>query len=387
MELRDHMKEKIKILHIITTMDFGGAEVRLWDEITHADPAKYSLAVAYLKGDGEILKYNPQFKDVHIMGLIKKGKFSVLKVFNLISFIICAKPHYIHTHLIHASILGRFLGFIFNIPVITTQHHAYQFKDNSWIYKIERLSRRFTNHFIAISNYVKTYLEKTSYHAKSYICVIPTGIQINELIKKSLPVVELIKKIDLISHKENLNTETVFIGTIANFRPQKNYKYFFEALQFVAKEHSNIIVIVIGGGLEILDFQKQVFKLEIADKVLFMGSVPNAFQWAQIFDIFVLSSEQEAFGRVLLEAMLFKKPIVATNVEGIPEVIVPFKTGLLVPARQPETLADAIIQLIKNPNLQKEYGDAGFERLEKNFSFSDHVARLVKFYTQDVRGC
>ena len=97
-------------------------------------------------------------------------------------------------------------------------------------------------------------------------------------------------------------------------------------------------------------------------------------------DIFVLPSILEGFGIVLLEAMAAGIPVVATNVNGIKEVVINMHSGLLVPSKDPEAIADAVIRLIDNPELRKSLIQEGLKRA-KLFDVKEHIIKLDNFYT------
>ena len=100
-----------------------------------------------------------------------------------------------------------------------------------------------------------------------------------------------------------------------------------------------------------------------------------------MFDVFVLSSVTEGISLTLLEAMASGLPVVVTNVGGNPEVVVDGETGFLVPPKNPEKMAEAIITLLKNKELAKKMGVAGRKRVEEKFS----LERMVREYEEIYR--
>jgi glycosyltransferase involved in cell wall biosynthesis len=109
-------------------------------------------------------------------------------------------------------------------------------------------------------------------------------------------------------------------------------------------------------------------ELGIEGDVIFTGFRRDVERFYSIMDIFVLPSTWEPFGNVLLEAMSFAKPVVATNVGGIPEVVVDEETGFVVPPEDPEALANKIMFLIKNKELCREMGLKGRKKVKEYFT-------------------
>ncbi|MBP1683737.1 MAG: glycosyltransferase [Ignavibacteriaceae bacterium] len=96
-------------------------------------------------------------------------------------------------------------------------------------------------------------------------------------------------------------------------------------------------------------------------------------------NVFVLPSLYEGFGIVLLEAMAAGIPVVATNVDGIKEVVIDGDCGILIPPKNPEAIADAVLNIIENPQLAEKLVDAGLKR-SKLFDIREHVMKLDNFY-------
>jgi len=114
--------------------------------------------------------------------------------------------------------------------------------------------------------------------------------------------------------------------------------------------------------------------------VLLAGFRPDVLSLHKAFDIFVMSSVTEGLGTSLLDAMAAGKPIVATRTGGIPEVVADGETGLLVPPRDEEALADAIVRLLKDPDLRREMGEAGRVRARNLFSLERMVQNTLNVY-------
>ena len=121
--------------------------------------------------------------------------------------------------------------------------------------------------------------------------------------------------------------------------------------------------------------------LNIADRVTFAGQQHDIPTWLAAFDIFALSSNWEGMSNALLEAMATQLPVVATAVGGTPEVVVDSETGLLIPPRDPDALAQAIARLLRNPDLRDRMGQAGRKRIKRYFSIVETIRRTEGLYT------
>ena len=126
--------------------------------------------------------------------------------------------------------------------------------------------------------------------------------------------------------------------------------------------------------------------LGIKRNVEFKGSIigRKLVEYYQKSNVLVLPSLSESFGMVLLEAMACKKPVIGSNVGGIPYVIDNDQNGLLVPPKDPQALADAIIKILTNPQLAKKMGEEGYEKVIKNFTWENQVNTTKELIENEV---
>ena len=173
------------------------------------------------------------------------------------------------------------------------------------------------------------------------------------------------------------------IGTVANLFPRKGLEYLIEALAILKKTfpHSFLVIVGKGDGEYEQQLLKQVKDLGLTKHVLFAGFQDHPEMFISHFDIFVLPSVLEGFGIVLLEAMSLGKPIVASKVGGIPEIVQQHKTGLLVKPADVEDLSQGILALAKDPEKRIRMGKAGKKRLETHFTLQRMMERLYGLYS------
>lgn len=163
-------------------------------------------------------------------------------------------------------------------------------------------------------------------------------------------------------------------GNIARLVPNKDQTNLIHAFSLVKPYHPNAKLIIIGDGVLEEKLKAQVKEYGLINDVLFTGFLTSGFRFMKAFDCFVLNSVQEAFGRVLLEAMIARLPIIATAVHGIPEVM--GETGVLVKARDPVQFAAAMKQVIALSQAEREqWGNKAYQHAINNFS-------IPKFYEQ-----
>ena len=139
---------------------------------------------------------------------------------------------------------------------------------------------------------------------------------------------------------------------------------------------------MVGDGPEHSNLENLAAELDLGHRVHFLGYRSDIDTILQCMDIFALPSFGEGFGLVLLEAMACSKPVVATDVMSIPEIVQPGKTGFLVPAQDVSALAEALDTLIANPELWDQFGKAGFQRVKREFTVERMVRKTAEVYQQ-----
>lgn len=167
-----------------------------------------------------------------------------------------------------------------------------------------------------------------------------------------------------------LDKETFVFGNIARLALNKDHASLIKAFSLVKKDAPNTKLVIVGDGDLESELKALVKSLGLCDDVLFTGFLANGFRYMKAFDCFVLSSTQEAFGRVLLEAMLAKRPIIATRVHGIPEVV--GDAGTLINPRDPNTLANAMLKTYVLSQQERDHlGEKAYQRAMHNFSIPE----------------
>lgn len=180
-----------------------------------------------------------------------------------------------------------------------------------------------------------------------------------------------------------LSQERPIIGTVANLFPRKGYDYLLQALVQIKNTLPNIACLIIGEGPAAYQNQLHEFVEQngLQSNVIFAGFQKNVNTFLNVFDVFVLPSILEGFGIVLLEAMALHKPIVASHVGGIPEIVTNDETGILVPPKDSNALAMAIVRLLSDVSTRRRLGEAGRKIVEERFSQEIAMIRIENIYS------
>lgn len=175
------------------------------------------------------------------------------------------------------------------------------------------------------------------------------------------------------------------VGSIGRFVAYKGYHHLLEAAGLVRERIPEARWVLVGDGELRGALEGQCRALGLEGIVRFAGWQERIAEHLALFDLFVLPSLGEHFGRVLLEAMAMAKAVVATNAGGVPEIVRDGETGVLVPPADPAAMAAAVVSLLQDPVAVARMGAAGRQRVAAEFSLSRHVEAVEALY-REVRG-
>jgi glycosyltransferase involved in cell wall biosynthesis len=170
------------------------------------------------------------------------------------------------------------------------------------------------------------------------------------------------------------------VGTVASLQVKKGHSYLLEAIPLVLSEFPDAYFLLAGEGPERGRLRAMTRRLQIEDRVRFLGVRHDISRILALIDLFVLPSLWEGLPNAILEAMAMQKPVVATTVDGNVEAVVAGKTGLLVPPRDAFALADAIRELLRDSEIARNMGVAGRERIEQGFSLPQIIDEYDMLY-------
>jgi glycosyltransferase involved in cell wall biosynthesis len=188
---------------------------------------------------------------------------------------------------------------------------------------------------------------------------------------------------DEVRKKWGVSDNDILIGTVGSLIKRKRFKDLIKAVSLVAgRTEKPVKCIIVGEGPEKDNLLKEANEEKLDGKIIFTGFQPEAISYINTMDIFVLPSENEGLPRVILEAMLMGKPVIASNVTGPSELVVNGETGFLVTAGQPGMFADVILKLIEMPELRKQMGEKARERIIRNFSVDRYVSEVEKVFAE-----
>ena len=361
--------EKIAVLHLITELNIGGAEKSLARLLAHLDRDRFAPAVACLYGGDSPVADEIRALKVPVFDLGMTAKWRWDALWRLYRLLRRGRPAILHTWMFHANIPGRALGRLAGVPIVISGERTMGM-ESRWRYWLNRLTAPLTDRVTCVSQQVADFVVNHVGISQDKVVVIPNGIEVPDVER---PAGRRQARIGL-----GLPADQVVVGTVARLDPVKRLDVLLQALRSLPDAYA----VIIGDGPERAGLLALSKRLELTDRVRFVGHQENVWAWLAALDVFVLSSDWEGMPNALLEAMAAGLPVVATEVGGIPDVMVESVNGFLVPPRDPTSLAQAITHLLDDPDLRQQMGQVGRERVIEHFSVERMVERTQNLYEQ-----
>ncbi len=373
----------MRILQIITGLNVGGAQRVLFDMARNFNPEKYEVLVCYLKEEG-LVGHRMREKGIRVLNMKMKGFFDFRVIFKLARLIRREGIDLVHTHLARADAVGCLAAKIAGVPVISTRHNTYEpWERNFLLTYLYHLILSPMDAIIAVSESAKDYLASWARVDEKKVRVIPNGVDLDEF--NPVPRDADSKKPLGLKKSTGLSPDSTLVGTIGRLDDLKGQDHFLEAAALVAKVRPEARFMIVGDGPEKETLTRLSVNLGLGDRVLFTGWREDIPGLLAAMDVFVQSSHREGLGLAVLEAMACARPVVATKVDGLPELIEDGETGLLVNPGEPEGLAQGIIFLLGNKDVARRMGQAARNKARKRFDLKEMTRQIQELYETVLR--
>jgi glycosyltransferase involved in cell wall biosynthesis len=382
-----NQKMKIKVLALINSLAPAGAERLLLQIAEHIDKDKFDFVVCYLEKEKSLLD---DFKQLGIktIGLEINHKWDLRVIPRLYKTLKSEKPDILHTHLPYAGIIGRIIGRFAKVPVIISTQHNVASSFKKILLLFEKLTFPIANVITCVSEGVEqSFFDQNNVFSMEVLrnnykhFTIYNGVDIEKIEK-------IIERIDFVVKRKELglNENDKVITIVARLIKWKGHLDLISAFPKVAEHFPSAKLLIVGWGDLEPELKKKTNELNLENKVIFLGKRNDVYEILKISDIFVLPYNYiglfkgEGVGIAILEAMACKKPVITTIAPGIERAIINDKTGILVPQGDPKALAEAIINLLKDPDKLKKIGEEGFNLVKNKFSIRDKVKEYETVY-------
>ncbi len=366
----------LRILFVVNGFAIGGGELKLLElisEMKRRYPTKYRIVVASVGQSGPL---EEKFRKVTDRTEIffKRHTYDVRQILGLIRLIQEERIQLIQTTLFYADILGTLAGILTGIRNVNSWEvytEQYSFKQKC----AYRLASKWLSAIVAVSDATRKKMIQQYHLPEAKVRTIHYGIDVKKFLGKNPRYIR---------EELGIPKNTIVFGTIARFTEQKGHRYLIQAIPKLIQHFPHVLFLWVGDGPLRPSLIQLAQDHNILSYIQILGFRKDVDALLHAMDIFVLPSLYEGFPNAVLEAMVCGKPVVATRVDGIPEAVVHGETGVLVPPKDPEALAEALIQMGQNSTLRKRMGENGKRRIHEYFLLEHQINAFDQLYKELV---
>ena len=362
-----------RLLHIIPTLVRGGAEKQLALLATGLPRDEFDVHVAVLTHTGP-LEETLRAANVPVTVIDKRWKVDPLAYWRLKALIRRLQPDIVHTWLFAANSYGRQAAISAGVKHIVAGERCVDPWKSTLHLMIDRALARRTERIVTNSSGVVDFYASRGLPVGKF-AVIPNGIRVTEP-AEPISRVGLLDELGLPADTERL------IGVVGRLWPQKRVKDLLWAAELLKTARDGCHVLIIGDGPQRWRLTRYRDQLRLADRAHFLGERADVARLMPHFDIFWLASGYEGQSNAVLEAMAAGVPVVATDIPGNRDLVVPEETGYLVPVGDRAEFARKSTWLFDDEPLRQRMGAAGRERIITHFTVEQMVARHAALYRQ-----
>ncbi len=366
--------EKINILHIYQNSRIGGVQQQLLSLLKAYNREVFNPFFCCF-GPKEAMGREIEGIGIELTALNRFRYHRILPgIFVDLSRLMKKKHiHIVRTHRYHPNVYGRVAAFLAGVPVIVASvHDNYRMDKRPKRRIVNHILSKITDKIVAVSESIKKDIVRYDKIDPSKILVIPNGVDTERFNPEG----------NFANIKEEflIKDNDIVIGFVGRIVPAKGLEYLIDTLSYLKEEFKNLKLLIIGEGSLVDGLKEKSKENNVNDSVIFTGRRRDIPDILSCIDIFVMPSIAEGLPNALLEAMAMGKPIVATEVGGIPEVIKNGSNGQLVPPRDPGALAMAIKEFIGNGQLATKMGQAARNLVLDNYSIGKTAQKWQSLY-------
>lgn len=372
------MTSPIRVLHVIETGGPGGAEAMLADLVARLDPRRFESRVGLLRGGGWL---EDRLSSLGIRPTVLRsgGRLDVSLVRHLRRLLRDERIDLLHSHLMDMNFYSCVAGLVARVPVVATEHgdvhHPAKRGNIHWI-KPKTIAR-LASSWVAVSAFTRDRIVADFGIPAWRVRVIYNGIR--------MPEPTDAKSVRRALAPLGVPEQAFLVGSVGSLYPVKGHSCLVEALARIVADVPGAHLCIAGRGDEEGPLKQKAAELEILDRVHLLGLRDDVPRLLAAFDVFVLPSLSEGLPLSLLEAMAAGRPVIASRVGGIPEVLEDGVTGFLAEPRDVAALARCLVRVAAMGSAGVEMGLRARRVIESRFTIGAMVSAYQAVYEAVIK--
>lgn len=382
---------RIRVMRLIARLNIGGPAIHTTLLTEQLDPTRFEsqlVAGVEAENEGNMLELmgDRGVKPVVVASLGREiSPANDLKTLGEIRRLMRRfRPHVVHTHTAKAGSVGRLAARLSRVPVIVHTFHGNVFRGyfsprkTQLFIAIEKFLARFTDRIIVLSEQQKQEILNLGIGREEQYQVIPLGLDLSPFLKAHELRGQLRQELSIAE-------DTPLIGIVARLVPIKAIHFFLQAAAGVLQKHPNAVFLVVGDGELRAELEAQAKELGITNSVCFLGFRSDLPRIYADLDCSVLCSLNEGLPVAVIEALASSRPVVATDVGSVRNLIGEAEdgpAGVLVPAEDVKGLTRGIIKVLDEPATAASWGEVGRKRVYPALDIERLVSDIETLYLQ-----
>jgi len=382
-------RRRHRVLHLVTRLELGGAQQNTLYCVGNHDRRHFEVDLI-AGGGGRLDSAASRIPDTRVQ-LVPWLSHPIsplrdaMALLRLRAYMRRRRIDLVHTHSSKAGILGRWAAFMAGVPRIVHTVHGWSFNATQprWRRRafvgMERITARVTDRLITVSTPNRDDGLAAGIGREEQYEVVYSGIDLRRYTRNG-------------DHRHEVRRSLGFgenhtvVGTVSCLKPQKAPLDFVRAAAAAYAENDRLRFFIAGDGEMRPQVERLAGELGLTGVLRLLGWREDIPELLSATDVFLLTSLFEGLPRVVLQAMAAGVPVVATAVDGTPEVVSDHETGILVPAGRPERAAAAVLEMTSNDRLRRDCARRGRERVDSRFDIRRMVRELDRIYLSLMEG-
>lgn len=367
----------MRILQINSAKEWGGGEVHTLTLCKELIVVGHQVVLACRK-ESAIDKQAKKL-GVKTLNLPLSSAVDLFSAYKLAQFCKRNSIDIVHAH------LGRDYWIVYltkrlydSVTVVFSRHLLFPIKKNNFhkmLYKSVAL-------VIAVSKGVQDVIINSGYIAKDKVPVIYNGVDLKKY--------QAVSSMNSFRSEIGVKKETILIGMVGQISHLKGQDIFIQSIPYILREFEHCKFIMVGADhnqdRNIIRLKELARDLNVAENIVFLGYRPDVPKIIRNLNVFISASREEAFGISIVEALASQIPVVSTRTKGAMEIVEDGVNGILVNIEDPQALARAVVEILQNPELTRQFKENGKKRVEDFFCQKVMVKKVVDIYEMALMG-
>lgn len=375
------MQASHRVLYLRSSSGFHGPEKQIMLLAQGARDAGFDPSIVVLYRQGKAMPaIHPLVKAAREQGvpvhqLTDRNRFSLGTIWQIARRLTEGEFDLLHTHGYKANILGFLAARLAGVPIIGTVRLHTETTIPLKLYKwLDLLALRLCDHVVTVSEDLRQEVLGAGLPPDK-VTTILNSIDVTSFANQAARGVPAREEL-------GLGPGGHVVTAIGRLTSQKGYSYLLQGVPLVLQTLPETRFLIAGDGPLRGKLEREAHSLGVGSSVRFLGYRTDIAPLIALSDLIVMASLREGLPNVILEALALAKPVVATRVGGIPEIITHQVSGILVPSRDPVRLAEGILQVLTTPALARELGERGWQEVTGRFTVTTMVDRTIALYRQ-----